>query len=73
MTNASASSPPIATPGRARDGGRGARHAAGGDGDWLAKRDTVFAAQADLDRQRREFDTMRLRGPARKPRCERRC
>ena len=28
-------------------------------GDWLAKRDTVFAAQADLDRLRREFDTIR--------------
>ncbi|UQP47747.1 ATP-binding protein [Burkholderia cenocepacia] len=28
-------------------------------GDWLAKRDAVFAAQAELDRQRREFDAMR--------------
>ncbi|AJY11355.1 AAA family ATPase [Burkholderia dolosa] len=28
-------------------------------GDWLAKRDAVFAAQADLERQRREFDAIR--------------
>jgi uncharacterized protein YhaN len=28
-------------------------------GDWLAKRDVVFAAQLELDRQRREFETIR--------------
>ncbi|WP_175924198.1 ATP-binding protein [Burkholderia latens] len=28
-------------------------------GDWLAKRDTVFAAQVELDRLRREFATIR--------------